>query len=68
MNRKTSQTNIRKLMHTGRVSIAVTIPKEILFELGWREKQRVVVKRQGKNVIISDWQEEPSIENIAKIG
>lgn len=57
MDRKISENSIRKLMRSGKVSIAVTIPKEIIFSLGWHEKQKVVVKKQGKNIVISDWQE-----------
>ena len=43
--RKQEDKNIRKLIKLGRKSIAVTIPIEIVRELGWKEKQRVRVKR-----------------------
>lgn len=48
--------NIRKLtrMGSGR-SIGLTLPAEILRHLHWREKQKVVVRRSGKKVIIEDW-------------
>lgn len=55
MSRKTSENNTRKLVKLGKTSLAVTIPKNILLELGWREKQNVVVKKHGKTVIITDW-------------
>jgi antitoxin component of MazEF toxin-antitoxin module len=55
MDRKISQTNVRKLVRLGKSSLAVTIPRNILFELGWREKQNLVVKKRGKGVIIEDW-------------
>lgn len=54
MNRKSEEKNIRKLAKSGKISLAVTIPRDFIVELGWREKQKVVVKKQGKNIIISD--------------
>jgi len=33
----------------------VSLPKELISELGWRGKQKVVVKRSGKRLIIEDW-------------
>lgn len=53
--RKIEDKNIRKLTKVGRKSIAVTIPIEIIRELGWREKQKVVVKKSGQKLIIEDW-------------
>jgi len=54
-NRKSSEQNIRKLTKLGRKSLAVTLPIELVTQLGWKEKQRVVVKRKGSKLIISDW-------------
>ena len=53
--RKLEDKNIRKLTKVGKHSISVTLPIEIVREFGWREKQKVVVKKRGKNLIISDW-------------
>ena len=53
--RKLSKRNIRKLTRVGGTSLCVTIPKEHLSELGWRERQKVTVKRVGKRIIIKDW-------------
>jgi len=55
MNRKSKDKNIRKLAKSGKTSLAVTIPRDFIVELGWKEKQKVIVKKQGKNLIISDW-------------
>jgi len=55
MNRKSSEKNTRKLVRMGKISLGLTIPKDILFELGWKEKQKVVVKKRGKGLIIEDW-------------
>ncbi|MFZ2193486.1 MAG: AbrB/MazE/SpoVT family DNA-binding domain-containing protein [Candidatus Moraniibacteriota bacterium] len=55
--RKTDEKNVRKLTRMGRAgsSLGMTIPKELVQELGWRERQKVVVKKVGKNLVISDW-------------
>ena len=53
--RKQEDKNIRNLIKLGRKSIAVTIPIEIIRELGWREKQKVVVKKSGSKLVVSDW-------------
>lgn len=48
--------NIRKLNKVGRGrTIAVTLPIELIRELGWREKQKVVVKKRGSGLLIEDW-------------
>lgn len=46
--------NVRKITRCGN-SRNITIPKEILDELGWKEKQKVVVKKRGKGIYIEDW-------------
>jgi hypothetical protein len=43
--RKSEEKNIRKITKVGKTSLAVTIPIEMHKELGWREKQKVKVKR-----------------------
>jgi hypothetical protein len=53
--RKMEDKNIRKLIKVGKQSIAVTIPIEIFRALGWREKQRVVVKRIKGGIEVRDW-------------
>jgi len=55
--RKLVEKNVRKLTRMGREgsSLGMTIPKELVQELGWRERQKVVVKKVGKNLVISDW-------------
>ncbi len=54
--RKLENKNIRKLTRMGRASIGLTLPIEIVKDLKWREKQKVVVRRRGKEIIISDWE------------
>ncbi|MCX6763303.1 MAG: hypothetical protein NTZ97_01025 [Candidatus Moranbacteria bacterium] len=53
--RPQNESQIRKLTKLGKKSLCVTIPIEIIREFGWRERQRVVVKKLGKKIIISDW-------------
>ena len=53
--RKLVNKNIRKLTKVGGHSIAVTLPMEMIKELKWKERQKVVVKKSGKRLIIEDW-------------
>mgnify|MGYP000983842546 FL=1 len=46
---------MRQLMRLGKVTLAVTLPRELILELRWKENQKVTVKRQGKKIIIEDW-------------
>ena len=46
---------IRKITKVGRAkSYSVVIPAEIMRSLKWREKQRVIVKRVPRGVLITD--------------
>ncbi|MFH1956057.1 MAG: hypothetical protein ABIJ28_00190 [Patescibacteria group bacterium] len=53
--RQLKDKNIRKLTKIGRKSIGLTLPIEMVKELKWREKQKVVVKKVRGVVIIRDW-------------
>ena len=53
--RKQEEKNIRKITRVGKTSLAVTLPVEMARELGWKEKQRVVVKRIKGGVVIRDY-------------
>ncbi len=55
--RKVEDSNVRKLTKIGAKSLGLTLPIEIMRELGWREKQKVAVKVERKKIIISDWKE-----------
>jgi len=52
--RKISEKEVRKLVRAGG-SLTISIPKELVTELGWRERQKVVVKRRGDGLVIKDW-------------
>jgi bifunctional DNA-binding transcriptional regulator/antitoxin component of YhaV-PrlF toxin-antitoxin module len=46
---------IRKIVKNGRESYYTNIPKDIMRELGWRERQKLVIRRSGAKVVIEDW-------------
>ena len=54
MRRKLEDKNIRKIFKNGS-SYAVTLPIEIVRELKIKERQKVVVKKRGKGILITDW-------------
>ena len=53
--RKTGSENIRKLTKLGNTTLVVSLPIDMIRELKWREKQKVVVEKKGNSLIISDW-------------
>jgi bifunctional DNA-binding transcriptional regulator/antitoxin component of YhaV-PrlF toxin-antitoxin module len=46
---------IRKVTRVGKRSLSVVIPSEIVLELKIKERQKLVVKRSGKKIVIEDW-------------
>ncbi len=52
---KENDKSVRKLTKLGGKSIGVTIPIELVRELGWREKQRVTVKKVKGGVMVRDY-------------
>jgi bifunctional DNA-binding transcriptional regulator/antitoxin component of YhaV-PrlF toxin-antitoxin module len=46
--------NIRKLTRIGRNSLGVLLPAALLRVLGWRERQRLIVKRMPRGILIRD--------------
>ncbi|MFC1613270.1 AbrB/MazE/SpoVT family DNA-binding domain-containing protein [Patescibacteria group bacterium] len=55
MRRKLKNKNTRKIFKSGS-SYAITLPIEIVRELKWKEKQKIVVKKKGKGISIIDWE------------
>lgn len=53
-DKKYSERNIRKITKNG-TSYSVSIPVEFLKKLGWKERQKVVVKKISGGVQIKDW-------------
>jgi antitoxin component of MazEF toxin-antitoxin module len=56
MRRKIEDRKIRKIFRHGD-SRAITLPAELLRELGWRDNQKVVAKKYGNGILIQDWEE-----------
>ncbi|PJA86688.1 MAG: hypothetical protein CO141_03460 [Candidatus Moranbacteria bacterium CG_4_9_14_3_um_filter_42_9] len=52
---KLKDKNTRKITRIGKTSLAVTIPVEMAKDLGWREKQRIVIKRIKGGLAIRDF-------------
>ncbi len=55
MRRSTHDKNIRKITKLGD-SYALTLPIDLVRELGWRKGQKVVVTRRSKGILIKDWE------------
>ena len=53
---KTASEPVRKLTKVGGSSYYITIPLDYVREFGWREHQKLVVKKRGKKLIIEDWE------------
>lgn len=55
--KKLKDKNIRNLTRMGRAgsSLGLTIPKELVASLGWRERQKVVVKKVRGGLLVKDW-------------
>jgi len=53
--RKIEDSDVRKIFKHGD-SRAITLPIELLRELGWRDNQKLIAKKYGKGILISDWE------------
>lgn len=47
---------IRKIVKNGRNSYYINIPKEIVKELKFKERQKLVITKRGKRISIIDWE------------
>jgi len=45
----------RKLTRVGKRSFMVTLPPDEIRDLGWREKQKLTVKRVKGGFLVKDW-------------
>lgn len=59
LSSKNGDEHVRKLQRTGEggKSYTVNVPRELISELGWQKKQKVVIVREDKHLIIKDWKE-----------
>ncbi|MDP3244056.1 MAG: hypothetical protein Q8M83_00080 [bacterium] len=53
--KKLKEKNIRKLTKIGKKSLGITLPIEMVKQLGWREKQKLAVKRAKGCLVVRDW-------------
>ena len=53
--RKAGEQNTRNLTQNSSGTYAVTLPKELVSQLNWRQGQKVVVNKVGDRLIIEDW-------------
>ena len=56
--RKAGQENVRSLSKvSGGTSYAITLPKAVIREFGWKERQKLqlTVNKKGKSITIKDW-------------
>jgi hypothetical protein len=51
------QKYIRKVTRTGKRSLSIVIPSEIVDEMKIREKQKLVLKKVRGGILIKDWRE-----------
>lgn len=49
--------DVRKLTVTGGTTYYVTIPYEMIRQLGWKKGEKKVIKIDGEQVIIADWKD-----------
>ncbi len=54
MRRQIEKRNVRKVYKKSG-SYALTLPIEIVRDLKIRDGQKLVVKKQGKSIVIKDW-------------
>jgi len=52
--RTTQNKNVRNLQKN-QSTYYVTLPVEMVKELDWKERQKVVVQKVGKTLVIKDW-------------
>lgn len=46
---------VHKLTKSGKYTLYVVVPKTLVSELRWRERQKVVIRRYGEGILIKDW-------------
>lgn len=55
MRSKLKNHEVRKIYGHGN-SLGITLPRDVLNELGWRKGQKLVVKKRGQGILITDWE------------
>lgn len=56
--------HVRNLQKTsGGATYMITLPIEIIQELGWKKGQNLVVEKVGKHLIIKDYKRKKAVKN-----
>ncbi|MFH1979059.1 MAG: hypothetical protein ABII97_01580 [Patescibacteria group bacterium] len=55
LKRENEKENIRKIQFSNG-SYLVSLPIDVVRLLQWQERQKVVIKKSGKKIIIEDWE------------
>ena len=63
--RKLEKENIRKIQKSGNL-YTVSIPIGLVRELGWKERQKVVVKKFSEGLSVKDWSTQKKQKNKIK--
>jgi bifunctional DNA-binding transcriptional regulator/antitoxin component of YhaV-PrlF toxin-antitoxin module len=50
-----SEKETRKIVKNGRDSYYINIPKDLMRELGWRERQKLTIRRVSNRLVVEDW-------------
>jgi len=53
--RKSGEQEIRSLTQNRTGTYQISLPIQLVRDLGWRERQKVTVKRSGDKLVIEDW-------------
>jgi hypothetical protein len=54
--RKANEQQIRNITTNSSGTYQISIPKQLIGELKWRQGQRVTVTKLGNKLIIEDWE------------
>ena len=62
MGKKKTRSKNVEVRHLTRIaggsSYAVVIPMEFIKQMGWKDHQKLVIRKYGEKVVISDWKPE----------
>lgn len=54
--RKSGEQNVRNITKNSTGTYQVSLPIDLVRILGWKQGQKVVFKKRGKDLVIVDWQ------------
>ncbi len=54
--RKSGEQNVRNITKNSTGTYQVSLPIDLVRTLGWKQGQKVVFKKRGKDLVIVDWQ------------